>query len=132
MLLYFKIENNIILIQNIHFPYKGGRNQEMSLAAMFEFHLLTSQNKSKLSRANMTFLSAGTDGIDGPTNAAGAVINQDSCTEARSQGLDPLNYLQNNDSHTFFNRLNNGQNLIITGHTGTNVMDLQIILIQPF
>ena len=109
----------------------GGRNQEMALAVMIEYHLLKSQQKDVKERAKMGFLSAGTDGIDGPTEAAGAVVDQDSCVQARSQGLDPLIYLQNNDSNTFFKCLNNGQNLIITGHTGTNVMDLQIMLINP-
>ena len=87
---------------------------------------------SAKTRAKVAFLSAGTDGIDGPTNAAGAIVDQDLCNEARVQGLDPLIYLQNNDSNTFFNFYNGGKNLIITGHTGTNVMDIQIILIQPF
>ncbi len=78
----------------------------------------------------MTFLSAGTDGIDGPTNAAGAIVTQSTCLEARAQGLDPAGYLLNNDSNTFFQRLDHGQHLIMTGHTGTNVMDLQIMLIK--
>ena len=76
-------------------------------------------------------MSAGTDGIDGPTNAAGAIINQKSFTESEKQDLDPIKYLKNNDSNTYFNLLNEGKNLVVTGHTGTNVMDLQIILIRP-
>ena len=112
-------------------PGVGGRNQEMALSVMIEYHLLKSQQKDAKERAKMSFLSAGTDGIDGPTEAAGAVVDQDSCVQARSLGLDPLIFLQNNDSNTFFKFLNNGQNLIVTGHTGTNVMDLQIMLINP-
>ena len=80
---------------------------------------------------NVSFLSAGTDGIDGPTDAAGALAQHDMCLEARKQGLDPYEFLRNNDSYSFFKYLNNGKNLVMTGHTGTNVMDLQILLFNP-
>ena len=108
----------------------GGRNQEMVLAAMLEYHILDSDT-SLQKRAKVAFLSAGTDGIDGPTNAAGAIADETMCLVARSQGLDPMSYLKNNDSNTFFCNLSRGENLIMTGHTGTNVMDIQILLITP-
>ena len=111
---------------------RGGRNQEIVLAAMIKFHELQSQNSENLEKiAKFTFLSAGTDGIDGPTEAAGAVADQDMILEARNQGLDPYNFLHDNDSNTFFKHLSQGQHLIVTGHTGTNVMDLQILIINP-
>ena len=113
---------------------KGGRNQEMAMATMIEYQYLISQNNFRENdppKVEFTFLSAGTDGIDGPTNAAGAIVNQNSFSESESQGLDPIKYLKNNDSNTYFNLLNEGKNLVVTGHTGTNVMDLQIILIRP-
>ena len=103
----------------------------MALSVMIEYHLLKSQQKDAKERAKMSFLSAGTDGIDGPTDAAGAVIQNDTFLHASEQGLDPYTYLKDNDSNTFFKALNNRENLIITGHTGTNVMDLQILLINP-
>jgi hydroxypyruvate reductase/glycerate 2-kinase len=95
----------------------GGRNQEMCLAAVREIR----------SRKGMTFLSAGTDGIDGNSNAAGAVI--DYRTYERSQGLhlNPDEYLNNNDSHAFLQKTGD---LIVTGPTGTNVMDMTILLIK--
>ena len=114
---------------------KGGRNQEMAMATMIEYQYLISQNNFRENenppKVEFTFLSAGTDGIDGPTNAAGAIVNQNSFSESECQGLDPIKYLKNNDSNTYFNLLNEGKNLVVTGHTGTNVMDLQIILIRP-
>lgn len=114
---------------------RGGRNQEMVLAAMLEYHNLTSSSSTPLAalvrKADAIFLSAGTDGIDGPTDAAGAISDQNMCLDARAQGLDPLAYLQNNDSYMFFNLLSNGKHLIKTGHTGTNVMDIQILMINP-
>ena len=114
---------------------KGGRNQEMAMATMIEYQYLISKHKKTREinpkKVQFTFLSAGTDGIDGPTNAAGAIVNQKSFTESEKQGLDPIKYLKNNDSNTYFNLLNGGKNLVVTGHTGTNVMDIQIILIHP-
>ncbi|MGX5817831.1 glycerate kinase type-2 family protein [Chitinophaga lutea] len=92
---------------------KGGRNQELALAAGI---LLKDA-------PNITFLSAGTDGIDGPTNAAGAVINAALLKKAPA----PHPYLDNNDAYHFFQQAGG---LIMTGHTHTNVMDLMAILIQ--
>ena len=111
---------------------KGGRNQEMVLAAMIKYQELVSKHENLSRKAEFNFLSAGTDGIDGPTDAAGALAYHEMISEYQKQGLDPYEYLNNNDSYSFFKNLGNGKDLIITGHTGTNVMDLQILLIQPF
>jgi len=94
----------------------GGRNMELALAASLELD----QTK------NILLLSAGTDGIDGPTDSAGAFANGTTLSRARSWGLDPLTSLQNNDSYNFFKKLDD---LLHTGPTRTNVMDLQIFLI---
>ena len=75
----------------------------------------------------ITLLSAGTDGTDGPTDAAGAVVDAEMMAEAEFLGLTPEAYLHENDSYRFFKALDR---LLITGPTGTNVMDLQIILID--
>lgn len=96
---------------------KGGRNQELALRM--------TQQLSRYDR-KLIFLSAGTDGIDGPTNAAGAVIDQNSRIKAQQMGLDIQKYLNRNDSYTFFEKLGGH---IKTGPTGNNVMDLQILLI---
>ena len=98
----------------------------MVLAALIPFQEL--KNSSKIQH-QFTFLSAGTDGIDGPTDVAGAVIDQDTCLQVQDQELDPQSFLINNDSYHFFKSLNNGGNFIKIGHTGTNVMDLQILII---
>jgi hydroxypyruvate reductase len=96
---------------------KGGRNQEFALAAAL--------NIAGLGAA--VVLSAGTDGSDGPTDAAGALVDETTGSRARSVGLDLRKYLEENDSYSFFNRLGD---LYKTGPTNTNVMDLRIILIE--
>ena len=70
---------------------------------------------------------AGTDGTDGPTDAAGAAVDGHTISRASSMQLDALAYLNNNDSYTFFQKTND---LLVTGPTGTNVMDIQIILAE--
>ena len=70
-------------------------------------------------------LSAGTDGIDGNSPAAGAIADVTTVTRARELGLDPAEYLARSDSYTFFKTLDN---LIVTGPTGTNVRDLRILI----
>jgi len=97
----------------------GGRNQELCLAAAIAMRGLP----------HVVLLSAGTDGTDGPTDAAGAIIDGTTFEKAISQGLNPFEYLRENDSYHFFKKLGD---LFITGPTNTNVMDIQIILIgQP-
>ena len=101
----------------------GGRNQELALAFALEIDGVD----------GMTLLSAGTDGTDGPTDAAGAIVCGSTAQQARSLGLHPETYLGNNDSYTFFNKLDaltGEQHHLITGPTGTNVMDIQIMLIE--
>jgi hydroxypyruvate reductase len=96
---------------------KGGRNQEFALAAALEL----AETK------NITLLSAGTDGSDGPTDAAGAFVDETTVFRAQDSGLDPQKYLDNNDSYNFFSALGD---LYKIGPTNTNVMDLQIALIS--
>jgi glycerate 2-kinase len=96
---------------------KGGRNMELALSFAIEIEGIE----------GITLLSAGTDGTDGPTDAAGAVVDGDTIIKAREMGLDPLEYLNNNDSYNLFSKTDS---LIVTGPTGTNVMDIQIILID--
>ena len=94
---------------------RGGRNQELSLAlALLE-----------AAPRDYTFASVGTDGIDGPTDAAGAIVDGTTLRRARDAGLDAAAALQAHDSYSFFRALGD---LVITGPTGTNVGDLQILL----
>jgi glycerate 2-kinase len=95
----------------------GGRNMELALAFALELK----------GTAGITLLSAGTDGTDGPTDAAGAIVDGETLMEAAAKGFDPEDFLTRNDSYSFFNGIGG---LMITGPTGTNVMDIQIILIE--
>jgi hydroxypyruvate reductase len=90
---------------------KGGRNQELALAAVDELRDLE----------NVLLISFATDGDDGPTDAAGAVVTGESVHRAESLGLDAASYLSRNDSYPFFETLGD---LLKTGPTGTNVNDL--------
>jgi len=97
---------------------KGGRNQELALSAALKL--------SGLEGVSLT--SFGTDGIDGPTDAAGAIIDGETYSRARKQGINPKTYLINNDSYNFFRELGD---LIVCGPTGTNVNDVSIAIILP-
>ncbi len=93
----------------------GGRNQEFVLSAAIS---LGGWEK-------VVFLSGGTDGTDGPTDAAGAVADGQTTQRAKMVGMDPAVFLSNNDAYHFFDRLGD---LVKTGPTNTNVMDLRIML----
>jgi len=100
---------------------RGGRNQEMALA----FALAAEQQGLT---GNWVFLSGGTDGLDGPTDAAGGIVDPNTIKRMTQAGINPIELLDNNDSYT---ALKTSDDLVITGATGTNVADLQILLIQP-
>ena len=95
----------------------GGRNQHLAL------YLATKICCKK----NITILCAGTDGTDGPTDAAGAVVDYETATKAVEKGIDPNHYLTNCDSYRFFQQVGGH---IITGNTGTNVMDIIVAIVQ--
>ncbi len=101
-------------------PRRGGRNQELVLAAAVR---LWSEDLTGL-----VILSGGTDGEDGPTDAAGAVFDAQVRQVASEQGLDPEPFLAINNSYPFFDAAGG---LIKTGPTHTNVMDLRVTLVQP-
>ncbi|KAL7891788.1 hypothetical protein AOLI_G00012640 [Acnodon oligacanthus] len=103
---------------------RGGRNQELALRVGLEL----SRGGKKIPAV---FLSGGTDGQDGPTEAAGAVSDGEMEAEAKSQGLDVDSFLSNNDSFTCFSRLSEGRRLLLPGLTGTNVMDVHVMLLPP-
>ena len=100
---------------------KGGRNQEMALS------FLSEMANSSSAVDNISFLSAGTDGNDGPTDAAGAFATAELLTRTGKKQISILEYLNNNDSYHFFKAVDG---LLITGPTNTNVCDIQIILID--
>jgi hydroxypyruvate reductase len=94
----------------------GGRNQEFALAAALEIDGLN----------GIVVLSGGTDGTDGPTDAAGGIVDGTTVQRARDQGLNARSYLERNDSYPLLKAVGD---LLITGPTLTNVMDLRLILI---
>lgn len=98
---------------------RGGRNQEFALALI---------ERLSLEPRPLVLASIGTDGIDGPTDAAGALVDGESARRARAQRLDAGRALADNDSATFFDALGD---LVRTGPTGTNVGDLQVLLAGP-
>jgi hydroxypyruvate reductase len=132
---------------------KGGRNQEFALAAAIslggdgvrsvpgpspidqQLHLADRSSASKPSGdgpdsvpgpSPVLLASIGTDGIDGPTDAAGAIADTTTIDRARAAGLDPTAFLLDNNAYAFFDALGD---LVLTGPTGTNVGDLQVVLL---
>jgi hydroxypyruvate reductase/glycerate 2-kinase len=96
---------------------KGGRNQEFTLAVVAKLGDLT----------DVAVLSAGTDGEDGPTDAAGAVADAGTVHRAAARGLKPDSFLRAHDAYRFFDAAGG---LIRSGLTGTNVMDVRVILVK--
>jgi len=99
---------------------KGGRNQELGLSFLHRLN-------GELLNRNWLFLSVGTDGIDGPTDAAGAIISSDMIDKHAALASNIDKYLDNNDSYNCLNQLDS---LYITGPSGTNVADIQILLVD--
>jgi len=97
----------------------GGRNQEFALAAALQIQGL----------AGVLAFSAGTDGTDGPTDAAGALADGATTEKAAALGLNAAAFLANNDSYRFFEPLGD---LVKTGPTGTNVMDVRLVLVRRY
>jgi glycerate 2-kinase len=109
----------------------GGRCQQMALSAAVTMDRLMCGDSDMEHEFSVAFLTAGTDGQDGPTDAAGAVVDPGLVGRAiRSGAGNPAEVAANNDSYTFLARFERGRNLLKTGLTGTNVMDLHIILIE--
>ena len=96
----------------------GGRNQEFCLAGAMALEDLP---------LRVVVLSGGTDGNDGPTPAAGAIVDPLSVERGKEKGMDASEYLENNDSYHFFRSTDE---LLMTGPTNTNVMDVRIILVR--
>ena len=97
---------------------KGGRNQEFALVVA----------QALQHEAHWALLSAGTDGIDGPTDAAGAFVDEQSIQRAARKGLAAQAALKDNNSYPFFAALGD---LFRPGQTGTNVMDIKLALLWP-
>jgi len=98
---------------------RGGRNQEEALSSLIKL--------ADHQRIALAFM--GTDGIDGFSPAAGSLIDSSTYERAKSKKLNPVQFLRNNDSTTFFERV--GESLLVTGLTGTNVNDIGIAIMDP-
>jgi len=98
----------------------GGRNQQLVLAALQTLRAAGGAERIAL-------LSGGTDGEDGPTDAAGAVLDAGLLAAAEAHRLDPADYLRRNDAYRFFEPLGG---LIVTGPTHTNVCDLRVVVVD--
>ena len=96
---------------------RGGRNQEFALAGALEISGIE----------KIVLLSGGTDGTDGPTDASGALADHTTVERAETMGMNPNAHLENNDAYPFFQKLGD---LLVTGPTHTNVMDVRIILVD--
>ena len=95
----------------------GGRNSAFVLACV-----------EKIAGRKITVLSAGTDGMDGNSPAAGAVADGETLARAKSLGLDPTAAFRNSDAYSFFAKLDDA---IVTGPSGNNLRDLRILLVEP-
>lgn len=117
---YLKNVKNIVFISGgettvtIKGNGKGGRNQEMVLSSI-----------EKLAGKDIVFSSFATDGIDGNCDAAGSIADAYTLKRAEAKDMDPKKFLDNNNSYEFFKNL---KDLLTTNHTGTNVMDIQILV----
>lgn len=96
----------------------GGRNQEFCLAAAMDLMDIAPR---------VVILSGGTDGNDGPTPAAGAIVDPLTVHRGKEMGMDASDYLDNNDAYHFFQKIDE---LLMTGPTNTNVMDVRIMLVR--
>ena len=105
-------------VVHLHGTGTGGRNQELALSAALGFEGL----------CNALIASAGSDGTDGPTDAAGGIVDGFTAAEMRRRGVSPARALENNDSYL---ALRTADALFFTGPTGTNVNDLSLVLLRP-
>ncbi len=109
---------------------KGGRNQQLVLASLLE--IISAERGVRSAESGQptprfALLSAGTDGEDGPTDAAGAVVDADSIARFRASSVDAADYLRRNDAYSLFDQLGG---LIKTGPTHTNVCDVRVVVVD--
>jgi len=114
----------------VHGSGTGGRCQQMALSAAIHMHRLMASGSDLEHDFRVAFLTAGTDGQDGPTDAAGALADPGLVGRAAKNGIgDAEAFLKDNDAYTFFSQVDQGRNLLKTGLTGTNVMDVHLLLV---
>ena len=104
---------------------RGGRNQQLALAALA--YISDKDSGAERPGAGIALLSGGTDGEDGPTDAAGAIVDEEVIADARRLGLNAAEHMRRNDAYRFFEPLDA---LIVTGPTHTNVGDLRVVAVS--
>ncbi|KAI6213794.1 hypothetical protein M3Y94_00193700 [Aphelenchoides besseyi] len=104
---------------------KGGRNQEMSLSVLYELKKCMTEGPSK-SKRSFIFMSLGSDGQDGPTDATGAFVSSESWNGTSLEEV--AHHLENKSSYEFWSKFENGRFHVKTGKTGSNLMDCQLIV----
>lgn len=105
---------------------RGGRNQQLVLAALDRWMQEPVETQQALKNC-VTLLSGGTDGEDGPTDAAGALVDHQVWERAETLNLSPADYLRTNNAYAFFEQTGG---LLVTGPTGTNVCDVRVLTIR--
>ncbi|KAH9518898.1 hypothetical protein Btru_008602 [Bulinus truncatus] len=108
----------------------GGKNIESALSATLQMYEEFRVKTMNVLECPVCFLSCDSDGHDGMTKVAGAVVDQNLLDEVGKSSLDLSHYLLNNDSYSFFTNINSGKNLIQTNLTGTDIMDLIILMVK--
>ncbi len=121
-------ETTVTFIDTMYDSGLGGRNHELVLSYEYTFNRLIKNNLNKLKNYRFIFSSFGSDGIDGPTDSAGAYVTNNEVNSLSN--IDIINsYLLKHDSYKYYSKVDR---LLKTGPTGTNVSDIQILMIETF
>lgn len=107
---------------------QGGRNQQLALAALEALLARNPERAPADALKGIALLAGGTDGEDGPTDAAGAIVNQELAARMQAAGVTPADFLRRNDAYNFFDPLDG---LLRTGATHTNVCDVRVVTVDP-
>ncbi|KAI8781617.1 glycerate kinase [Biomphalaria glabrata] len=108
----------------------GGKNTETALSAALQMYEEFRVKQMNVKECSVCFLSVDSDGMDGMTKVAGAVVDQTFLDEVDKSKLDMKPYLLNNDSYTFFKQVKDGKYLVQTNLTGTDIMDLTVLMVK--
>ncbi len=117
----------VVKLVDAQYRGRGGRNQQLALSSLVTLSEQLTPEELLILAERFVILSGGTDGEDGPTDAAGAVLDKNVMVHADQLGLSPKDFLQRNDAYHFFKPLGG---LILSGPTHTNVCDLRVVVVN--